>query len=201
MRRPGPRSQPPVIRRRRVYGTANASRALQLSQLFEGLLGRKRVNGYRPELAPPPTDSTGGGAHARQALSLSRDGERIAFGWVDTAERACMLRTHALLVERHRERHGDRPFDLERRDYGHLYVAVADLMRKRGLEVTIEDATEPVPSAPETARRLVKPSPPVEERPAEESPTGREAPSKRRMLALVGLLVVLLAVAIFLFAG
>lgn len=121
--------------------THNARKAVQLSELYASLMKELAIDGFEPQLGRPDGHSTAGGAMAKQALSLVRGSERIAFGYVDTVAARCHLRTFGRLEELHRQRF-DQPLPIDRQGYAALFVATADLARRRGMAVELEEQSD-----------------------------------------------------------
>lgn len=129
---------------RGAFRTHNARKAVQLAELYASLMRELAIDGFEPHLGRPDGHSTAGGAMAKQPLSLVRGPRRIAFGHIDDVTKRCQLRTFDRLEELHRRRF-DEPVPLDRSGYAAVFVATADLARRRGLDVTLEEADDQGP--------------------------------------------------------
>jgi len=140
-------------------GIANAGVLLseQYAQTFDQVAISGDVPRY-PSLAQPEGQSTMGGAHARQHLSLRArvpGHPTFTVGWANIPEHRALLRTHGCLTEMYRHRFGNQPFDLDEVGYQQFFDRTRAFFLEQGFLVDVETRaplTSRPPSGGETRR-------------------------------------------------
>jgi hypothetical protein len=131
---------------REAKRTQVAQTAFDFSTFFQAMMTNVVVSGgapRRPVLVAPEGMSTAGGRQARQSLCLQPDFPgfaTITCGWVDVGSGQAQLRTHFCLEQMHRQRFGNRPFDVERTTYQAFFAKAQQLLAGRGIQCVVENA-------------------------------------------------------------
>ena len=123
-------------------GIANAGVLLaeQYAQAFDGVAISGDVPRC-PTLAEPEGQSTMGGAHARQHLTLrARVAGHPTFtvGWASIPEHRALLRTHGCVAEMYRQRFGNQTFDLDEIGYQRFFDRTRSFFLEQGFLVDVE---------------------------------------------------------------
>ena len=139
--------------------TVHAQQAMELTDLFSYKFGALRYGQKAPrrlELKEPDGPSTAGGKQARQALVLVDDGDppqTMVFGWVDTTQRRCEVRSLPALGRQHQQRFS-RPIDFEVAEHQRLVEDLRGFLKIQKIEtVEVEPPPPPAPSSPLPAPR------------------------------------------------
>lgn len=145
--------------------TAFANRAFVLSEMFNTKFRNTRFSGAVSRVVrviPPETESTGGGKMARETITLvpeseGAQGAPIVAGWLDVGQNLAELRAYSLLAERHKERFGNLPFDLNPSEYATFLQEAQSFLAQEGITLTLLDentpAAAPAASAPAAPAR------------------------------------------------
>jgi hypothetical protein len=142
-------------------GIANAGVLLaeQYAQAFVGVVISGDVPRY-PTLTEPEGQSTMGGAHARQHLTLrARVAGHPTFtvGWANIPEHRALLRTHGCVAEIYRQRFGNQTFDLDEIGYQRFFDRTRSFFLEQGFLVDVETraprTTRPPPDTKIRRRR------------------------------------------------
>lgn len=140
-----------------VIDECHTIHAVRLSEFGDVLKAhfRHRVFGSsrrrRLVLADLDGPSTAGGRLARRSLLLKPDdGERDALvvGWIDVSNRSAELRTYESLRQYAQERFGRAP-DLTIDEYAELHLALAPLLTREHICLTLVPAAVPEPAPAE----------------------------------------------------
>ncbi len=141
-------------------GIANAG--VLLAEQYAQALGEVGISGDVPRfptLAKPEGQSTLGGAHARQHLTLKArvaGHPTLTVGWANIPEHRALMRTHGCLAEMYRHRFGNQPFDLDEIGYQLFFDRTRSFFLEQGFLVEVETraplTTRPPPAA-ETRRQ------------------------------------------------
>lgn len=153
--------------------TQFANRAFVISELVNVKFRNQRFTGAVSRVVkvePPATESTGGGKMARETITLVPESDRvegnsIVVGFLDVGKSTAELRTYDMLEERHRQRFGSLPFDLDRNQYDAFIDEMQRFLVEEGMTLQSATETESAPaSAPRTASqpamRTIAASPP-----------------------------------------
>ena len=127
--------------------TEFAFKAMELSSMFMVKFGRRVLEGeiQRSVKVDEPEESTGGGKHAREPITLVPVGEEvggIVIGWMDVAQQKAEIRSYQVLEAIHKNRTGV-DLDLDRLDYENFIDEMKDFF---GRESIVADVNMRVPA-------------------------------------------------------
>ena len=156
--------------------TKYANEASALAEAFEAKLGEMRVGGYRPELTAPDVQSTAGGVQATQHVRLvpeqGSSNAAVVIGSANAKDAIAELRTYEYAEHLHRQRFkADLPF--ERAEYETFLARAQAFFEGQKLGTTRVG----IPSVPPPA-----------------------LPSRSRTIAIVVLLILSAAIAVYVLA-
>jgi hypothetical protein len=144
--------------------TQFANRAFVISELVNVKFRNQRFTGAVTRIVkvePPATESTGGGKMARETITLVPESDRvegnsIVVGFLDVGKSSAELRPYDMLEERHRQRFGSLPFDLDRVQYNAFIDEMQRFLVEEGMTVQTAVESESAPTA--TQRTASQPS-------------------------------------------
>lgn len=116
------------------------------------------VSGFAPFLQEPETQSTGGGARARQPMFLrqANGSQTIAIGWVNVATKESSLKSYGCLLAQHKQRYADKPMPIDEASYKGFLAQVEKFFGQRAIKVEYEERPVERTSRPPPARRAEK---------------------------------------------
>lgn len=170
---------------KRLPRTRVAMRGLTLSDRFNSFFEADRVSGYQLRLLEPAGESTGGGKQATQHLTLQSGmpGDPVlTVGWVNCANDNVKLRTYGCMQQLIARRFGKRTVVLDAAAYREFFDKATDYFEKNGMHVSIEEEPPEVASGTHPAASVEK-----------SSSSGR--------WIIIGLLLITIGVALWVFAG
>ncbi|MCU0691914.1 MAG: hypothetical protein MUF54_10970 [Polyangiaceae bacterium] len=127
-----------------VKRTQFAQVAFDYSTFFAVQFAQTRVAGACPRapvLVAPEGMSTGGGKLVRQHIALrpeQQDFPALTVGTVDVSRSTATLRTYGYLLQAHRARFGDRPFDIDPSTYQAFFQQAQQFFASQGMRIDLE---------------------------------------------------------------
>jgi len=132
----------------KVKRTMVSQQAMEMSQLLTLRFARQAVGSEVPKrltVQAPDGPSTEGGKRARQSIVLTpvEDGApgAIMCGWLDIAQKAAELRTHAVVAQSHRDRY-HKELDVAQDQYDALMTDVVNLLASQSFHTNIVDLAD-----------------------------------------------------------
>lgn len=149
----------------KVKRTMVSQQAMEMSQLLTLRFARQAVGSEVPKrltVQAPDGPSTEGGKRARQSIVLTPVDEgapgAVMCGWLDIAQRAAELRTHAVVSQSHEDRY-HKPLDVAQEQYDALMTDVLNLLSSQAFHTNIVDIADA--GARMTTPRILSGPPPA----------------------------------------